>query len=377
MQSLRKTSPTTLIFMSISIVLIESFQSIEAFTPDFTPPAATYKTSVPSINKSMSLRQQCHTIRRRNYSKSSNDWITGVGVVPLAVTSNSDLDTTVEEIRLENEILKNKVQQLIVENEKLHLSLSETPATTAASQKLKIVLEQFEGESFYNDQEAKMALVTTAATEEGDLWCDELDGDSCPLEPNLSFAAALKDRAYWLVGLLAFQSCSGFILARNEALLQTHPVIIYFLTMLVGAGGNAGNQASVRVIRGLALGTLNDRTQNQFLNREFKMACSLSAILSIAGFARALLFRTPFAETIAITTALSCIVFTSICFGALLPLLLKRLGVDPAHSSTSIQVIMDILGVLFTVAISEAVLDSAAGKYFISMLIGGAGAVGI
>mmetsp|Transcript_13985 Transcript_13985/g.16089 ORF Transcript_13985/g.16089 Transcript_13985/m.16089 type:complete len:243 (+) Transcript_13985:317-1045(+) len=169
MQSLRKTSPTTLIFMSISIVLIESFQSIEAFTPDFTPPAATYKTSVPSINKSMSLRQQCHTIRRRNYSKSSNDWITGVGVVPLAVTSNSDLDTTVEEIRLENEILKNKVQQLIVENEKLHLSLSETPATTAASQKLKIVLEQFEGESFYNDQEAKMALLTTAATEEGDL----------------------------------------------------------------------------------------------------------------------------------------------------------------------------------------------------------------
>ena len=42
------------------------------------------------------------------------------------------------------------------------------------------------------------------------------------------------------------QSCSGFILARNELLLEAHPVIIYFLTMLVGAGGNAGNQASVR-----------------------------------------------------------------------------------------------------------------------------------
>ena len=42
------------------------------------------------------------------------------------------------------------------------------------------------------------------------------------------------------------QSLSGFILAKNEALLENHPVIIFFLTMLVGAGGNAGNQASVR-----------------------------------------------------------------------------------------------------------------------------------
>ncbi len=151
---------------------------------------------------------------------------------------------------------------------------------------------------------------------------------------------ALRDRAYWLVGLLAMQSCSGFILARNEMLLETHPVIIYFLTMLVGAGGNAGNQASVRgkVIRGLALGTLNERTQKQFLLRELKMAGALSAILSLAGFLRAIVFQTPFAETIAVTSALMLIVFSSICLGAVLPLLLKKMGVDPAHSSTSIQV---------------------------------------
>ena len=81
------------------------------------------------------------------------------------------------------------------------------------------------------------------------LWCDELtaDGDdTCPIEPTISFLDAAKDRAYWLVGLLILQSCSGFILSHNEALLERHPVIIYFLTMLVGAGGNAGNQASVR-----------------------------------------------------------------------------------------------------------------------------------
>lgn len=123
-----------------------------------------------------------------------------------------------------------------------------------------------------------------------------------------------------------------------------------------------------QVIRGLALGTLNELTQQQFLSREFKMAVSLSAVLSVAGFLRAIIFRTPFAETIAITTALSLIVFVSICLGAVLPLLLKRVGVDPAHSSTSIQVVMDILGVVLTVIVSTLVLDSPLGQVLVEKL---------
>ena len=53
------------------------------------------------------------------------------------------------------------------------------------------------------------------------------------------------------------------------------------------------------------------------------MALSLSSILSFAGFIRASLFRTPLAESIAVTAALALIVFSSVCLGALLPLLLK------------------------------------------------------
>jgi len=122
------------------------------------------------------------------------------------------------------------------------------------------------------------------------------------------------------------------------------------------------------VIRGLALGTLNEDTQQQFLTREFKMAFALSGVLSVAGFLRAIIFRTPFAETIAITSALSVIVLFSICLGAVLPILLKKLGVDPAHSSTSIQVIMDILGVILTVFVSTIILDSPIGQSIISKL---------
>lgn len=140
--------------------------------------------------------------------------------------------------------------------------------------------------------------------------------------------------------------------------------------MLVGAGGNAGNQASVRVIRGLALGTLNPSTTSQFLVRECKMAASLSCLLSVAGFVRAAVFRTPFPETVAVTTALFMIVFSSIVLGAILPLGLKRIGIDPAHSSTSIQVIMDILGVVLAVTVSTMLLDSPIGALIIGKLGG-------
>jgi Mg/Co/Ni transporter MgtE len=151
-------------------------------------------------------------------------------------------------------------------------------------------------------------------------------------------------------------------------LSDTTSVVFYFLTMLVGAGGNAGNQASVRVIRGLALGTLNEQTQKQFLMRELKMAGALSLIVSTVGFVRAAAFRTPFPDSLAVTFALTMIVFTSVCLGAILPLVLKRLRVDPAHSSTTIQVIMDILGVFLAVVVSSMLLDSPLGSLVIDTL---------
>jgi Mg/Co/Ni transporter MgtE len=157
------------------------------------------------------------------------------------------------------------------------------------------------------------------------------------------------------------------ILTKGIAIsLSNRRSVIFFLTMLVGAGGNAGNQASVRVIRGLALETLNDDTQSAFLLRELKMAGALSAIISIVGFLRASLFHTPFPESLAVTAALAMIVFTSVCLGAVLPLVLKRVGVDPVHSSTSIQVVMDILGVYIAVFVSKLLLDSQLGDLIVA-----------
>ncbi|KAK9868047.1 hypothetical protein WJX84_002663 [Apatococcus fuscideae] len=58
-------------------------------------------------------------------------------------------------------------------------------------------------------------------------------------------------RGRWLLGLLVLQSMSSVVLDRYQELLKDHIVVTLFLTMLVGAGGNAGNQSSIKVIRGL------------------------------------------------------------------------------------------------------------------------------
>lgn len=173
-----------------------------------------------------------------------------------------------------------------------------------------------------------------------------------------SFWSAVSDRAGWLVGLLVLQSMSSFILARNEALLQKHLVIVRFLTMLVGAGGNAGNQASVRVIRGLAVGTIDPHNPQKVLKRELAMGVALSLVLGVAGCIRAAVFMTPWLETVAITASLFMIVSISIILGAIMPLGMKLSGIDPAHSSTTIQVVMDILGVTITVCVSSFILET-------------------
>lgn len=193
--------------------------------------------------------------------------------------------------------------------------------------------------------------------------------DHCPIEPKTTFYTSFMDRGMWLVGLLGVQSLSSFVLAANESLLQQHPSIIYFLTMLVGAGGNAGNQAAVRVIRGIALGSINDKNFRQFLARELLMAVSLSIMLGSVGMIRSFLSpHTSNSESFVISLALVTIVFISIVLGSLLPFGLQYLKSDPAHSSTTIQVIMDILGVVITCTTATVLLDTVMGQHLLNLL---------
>jgi len=149
-----------------------------------------------------------------------------------------DAEADLDRLKRENAALREVVLQLETENERLHQE--------AAGM---IVLETFEGEgklrraaqerTHGSSSSPNGSSAVTITGEEmstfwdGDrdddptLWCDELEEGACPVEPTVSFGEALRDRAYWLVGLLVLQSLSGIILAHNEALLSNHPVSTY------------------------------------------------------------------------------------------------------------------------------------------------------
>lgn len=190
-----------------------------------------------------------------------------------------------------------------------------------------------------------------ADLEDGGMSLSSAGGGATYAEPG--FLSGLWDRGSWLASLLLFQSFSSFILSHHEVILKAHPSIVYYLTALVGAGGNAGNQAAVRVIRALALGLVTEKNKFSIIGKEFFVSLALSFLLSLVVVGRTFLSDTSFLETIVILTSIFLIVFISINLGAGIPLVLQKCGIDPAHASTTIQVIMDIFGVLVTCRVAQ------------------------
>lgn len=166
-------------------------------------------------------------------------------------------------------------------------------------------------------------------------------------------------RGRWLLGLLVLQSSSSFILDSYQQLLKDHLVVTLFLTMLVGAGGNAGNQSAIKVIRGLATGTFDTSAPCivRALKQQAGVGLLLGSGLAAGGWVRVWLTNGDQLNSTAIACSLFLIVVTSVLAGTLLPFGLSRLGVDPANAGTSIQVLMDVGGVVITCICCHFILD--------------------
>lgn len=166
----------------------------------------------------------------------------------------------------------------------------------------------------------------------------------------------ILQRSSWLIGLLLFQSISGFVLGGYSNYLEKYTVIAFFLTMLVGTGGNAGNQSATLVIRALTTGEVTRQNALKMLLREFGIAIVISSLLFVAGFIR-VYFTADLLSAFIISIALFLIVMTSVVLGSIIPLLLEYFGVDPAHSAAPfLTTLMDILGIIIYCFIFSRIL---------------------
>lgn len=168
-----------------------------------------------------------------------------------------------------------------------------------------------------------------------------------------------------LVALLLLQSLSQFILEMYEQLISKHVIIPLFLTMLVGAGGNAGNQATVRAITGLVTGEFSPRDYWRVLRKEMLVGLINATILAGIGFGRVYYFygnHDLFYSTVAITLSLFCIVVSSVVMGTTLPFLIGYFGYDKEHAAPIIQVVMDITGVFITCTLCSIIIPDSEHK---------------
>ena len=175
-----------------------------------------------------------------------------------------------------------------------------------------------------------------------------------------SFLAFIRKRAVWLVVLFLEEFFTQTALRYYDPVFEAIKGASYYVPLLISTGGNSGSQSSTLIIRGLAIGEIKARDWGRILIRELAMGLVLGVILGVIGFARVLMYRdqhVEFAVTIGLT--LVAIVTTGCTVGSMLPLGLKRLGIDPATSSTPfIASLVDVIGIIVFVQIAKIVMAS-------------------
>lgn len=157
-----------------------------------------------------------------------------------------------------------------------------------------------------------------------------------------------KKRIPWLLLMMLSATFTGTIIQSYEGALAGYIILTSFIPMLMGTGGNAGSQASVTVIRGLSLGEIEFEDVLKVVWKEFKVAIICGITLAIANFIKLILIDR--IETIVSAVVCLALLFTVILakiIGSVLPLIAKKLKLDPAvMASPFITTLVDALSLI-------------------------------
>ena len=174
-----------------------------------------------------------------------------------------------------------------------------------------------------------------------------------------------KKRIPWLLLLMVSAAFTGAIISHYESALGAYVILTSFIPMLMGSGGNAGGQSSVTIIRGISLGEIEFKDLFKVVFKEFKVSLLCAITMCVANFIKVMLvdFGAVFApENLVVasivTLTLFCTVVCAKIVGASLPLVVKRLGLDPAvMASPFITTIVDALSLVIYFDFATAFLN--------------------
>lgn len=167
-----------------------------------------------------------------------------------------------------------------------------------------------------------------------------------------------KNRFPWLLLLMLTSMLSGLLLQLYQPIYVVFPVLVTFITMLSGTGGNAGSQSSTMVIRGMALGEIKPANIFLVAAKEARVGLIVGTLLAIVNFVR-MLVTNPGNIMLALTVSFTLIaaVFSAKLIGGTLPIAARALGLDPAlMSAPIITTIVDALVLFIYFGIAKLLL---------------------
>jgi len=171
----------------------------------------------------------------------------------------------------------------------------------------------------------------------------------------------VRSRLVWLLVLAVGATLTVQVLSSFEQTLESMVVLSLFIPLVVGIGGNTGNQAATTVTRALAVGDIRAADLGRVLLRELRVGAILGVCLGLLGLLISwLVFDPRVAVIIGVTLVALCTIAAAV--GGVMPILGKLLKVDPAvFSNPFISTFVDAAGLVVYFSVAMAVMSGFAG----------------
>ncbi len=175
----------------------------------------------------------------------------------------------------------------------------------------------------------------------------------------------VRKRATWLVVLFLGEMLTASAMGYYEGAIAKAVVLALFLPMIISSGGNSGSQASMLIIRAMALGEVTLRDWWQVMRKELVAGLLLGLVLGSIGFLRVAIWAQfsnvygPHWMLIALTVGIALIgvVLWGSLSGSMLPFVLRALGADPATSSAPfVATLVDVTGLIIYFSLALLIL---------------------
>ncbi|WP_334159659.1 magnesium transporter [Muricomes intestini] len=200
-----------------------------------------------------------------------------------------------------------------------------------------------------------MDVMVEEATEDITKMAAMSPGESSYFETS-AFVHA-KRRIGWLLILLFSSTFTGTIITKYENAFAAIPLLVSFIPMLMDTGGNCGSQSSTLIIRGIALDEIHFKDIFRVMFKEFKVSFMVGVVLAAANGVRILIMYHNATMALVIGLSLMVTIIISKLIGCILPLLAKKVNLDPAiMASPLITTLVDICSLLVYFNIATHIL---------------------